>query len=536
MKTTPKTKSHRILTIVLTPLAALVLLANSSTLARARHDEPARRAGQAARLADLPPETRAAITESLKREEVLAPDTFTPRAELTSSDGNIGNQLSIAGDTVLVRFPPTYDVFAEPASGWVSGVESAKLTRSDGGILGAASAIAGNTVVVGTEGDQFSPGAAYLFVKPPGGWSGTVTESATLIASDGTANDRFGFSVALSGDTVVVGNLGKGATYLFVKPPGGWQGSITESAKLSASDGIAVDSVLAIDGNTVVGRAGSYGSAQSVYVFVKPAIGWAGTITESAKLLAAGGESDDGFGDAVAIDRDTVVVGAHFRGTLISRGAAYIFTKPPGGWTGSLTSSATLAPNSDGTFLDDFFGTSVAIAGNTVVVGAPNDTISTDRYQGSAYIFVEPEGGWTGTIVGNSKLFITGTDLFGYTVGIAGDTVVVGRGGSSGVVSVYSDDSPDVSYVMDYTYRFRSGQTVSGSDTLLEDGAFLDSAGGGGTWSFPQSGRITLQYQGEPCDALLTGRFRSPTKVGGALRCTDGSGEKGSWQATILPE
>ena len=104
---------------------------------------------------------------------------------------------------------------------------------------------------IGTNADQ---GSAYVFVKPVGGWAGLLQENAKLTASDGAANNRFGFSVGASGDTVVVGALAtseRPPAYVFVKPPGGWAGALQENARLTGSDGFNGFSV-AVSGDTVV--------------------------------------------------------------------------------------------------------------------------------------------------------------------------------------------------------------------------------------------------------------------------------------------
>src|SRR6185503_15917035 len=104
---------------------------------------------------------------------------------------------------------------------------------------------------------QIDQGSAYLFVKPVGGWV-DMHETAILTASDGFPNDHFGTSAALSGDTVLVGANGvaskKGAAYIFAKPVGGWE-SMIETAKLTALDGALNDSFgwsVALSGDTVL--------------------------------------------------------------------------------------------------------------------------------------------------------------------------------------------------------------------------------------------------------------------------------------------
>ena len=129
--------------------------------------------------------------------------------------------------------------------------------------------------MVGADGDDVganaSQGSAYVFVKPGGGWV-SAHETAKLTASDGAADDRFGTSAAVSGDTVVVGApfhsgaaASQGSGYVFVKPGGGWV-SATETANLTASDGAADDRLgqsAAVSGDIAVVGAASTTSART---------------------------------------------------------------------------------------------------------------------------------------------------------------------------------------------------------------------------------------------------------------------------------
>ena len=245
-----------------------------------------------------------------------------------------------------------------------------------------------------------------------------IFEDARLVASDGKAGDAFGFSVAVSGETVVVGAFGddvganpeQGSAYVFVRPAGGWAGALAENARLIASDGVAFDDFgisVAVSGDTVVvgalfGNVGDDSGQGSAYVFVKPSGGWAGLRTQDAKLTASDGTLVDFFGDSVAVSGDTVVVNATFGdvGQNREQGSAYVFVKPAGGWAGQLQENAKLVA-SDGTTGDLVFTTfdeSVAVSGDTVVVGAAGDDVGTNTDQGSAYVFVKPVGGWAGTL------------------------------------------------------------------------------------------------------------------------------------------
>ena len=175
-------------------------------------------------------------------------------------------------------------MFVKPAAGWTNGTESNELTASDGATaacLGCSVAVSGDTVVAGaqyaTVGGNVAQGAVYVFVEPASGWT-SGTETAKLTASDAAATDFLGSSVAVSGDTVVAGapyatvgaNAKQGAAYVFVEPASGWT-SGTESAKLTASDGAAGDFLgsVAVSGDTVVaGARGTNGSKGAAYVFV----------------------------------------------------------------------------------------------------------------------------------------------------------------------------------------------------------------------------------------------------------------------------
>ncbi len=391
----------------------------------------------------------------------IDPTIINESAKLLASDGaandDFGWSVAISGDTVVVGALLHDDigsdsgaayVFVKPAGGWIGTLnQSARLRAFDeaaGDFFGNSVAISGDTVVVGAllhDDIGSDSGAAYVFVKPAGGWTGTLNESAKLLASDGAENDIFGYSVAIAGDTIVDGATlsndkgdDSGSAYVFVKPTGGWTGTLNESAKLLASDGAMGDrfgNSVAISGDTVA--VGAWEDTDkgfksgSAYVFVKPAGGWTGTLNESAKLFASDEAPGDQFGLSVAIAGDTVVVGAGWDDDKgFDSGSAYVFVKPTGGWTGTLNESAKLLA-SDGAE-NDIFGYSVAIAGDTIVVGA---TLSNDKGDdsGSAYVFVKPAGGWTGTLNESAKLIPTDGAAgarFGWNVAIEGNRVVVG--------------------------------------------------------------------------------------------------------------
>jgi prepilin-type N-terminal cleavage/methylation domain-containing protein len=158
------------------------------------------------------------------------------------------------------------------------------------------------------------------------------TEIAKILASDGVAGDFFGDSVAISGDTAVIGARGdddagsaSGSAYIFTRSGSSW----TQQAKLTASDAAASDNFgwsVAVAGDTAViaaPRDDSSGiDSGSAYIFTRSGSTW----TEQAELTASDGAADDRFGDSVAIFDGTVVIGAVSDDDAgISSGSAYLF-------------------------------------------------------------------------------------------------------------------------------------------------------------------------------------------------------------------
>jgi len=191
-------------------------------------------------------------------------------------------------------------------------------------------------------------------------------QSWELAASNASVNASIGSSVAIGGDTVVVGSIGGGPVYVYEKPAGGWR-NMLQTAELTPSTGGFGDTVVAISGDTIIVGSGLGGD---VYVFVKPSGGWT-NMTETARL--SDGVTGDYFGISVAIDGSTIVVGA--TGTEVNgtqeQGAAYVFVEPPTGWATTSAFDAELT-SSNGTYVD-LFGVSVRVSGKTIVVGAPFD-------------------------------------------------------------------------------------------------------------------------------------------------------------------
>jgi hypothetical protein len=277
----------------------------------------------------------------------------------------------------------------------------------------------GSMLIVGADGTHSSAGAAYLYVKGSSGWPTTPT--ATLVDPAATPGDEFGYSVAVSRTTAVVGaydtHSNAGAAYIYVKGATGWP--TTPTATLAAPAATSFGFSVAISGGTaVVGAVDTHSSAGAAYIYVKGSSGWPTTPTGTLADPAAA--SGDRFSDSVAVSGGTAVVGA--AGTNSSGGAAYIYVKGSSGWP--TTPTATLADPAAAS--GDRFG-SVAISGGTAVVGA----IGTNSFAGAAYLYVKGSSGWATTPTATLADPAAGTnDAFGYSVASSGGTAVVGAVGT----------------------------------------------------------------------------------------------------------
>ena len=306
-------------------------------------------------------------------------------------------------------------------------------TYSENGIAfeqyGSAVAVDGTTAVIGgvesgggTSATPPGPGVAYILEKGTGGW----VHTAELRADDGANGDLFGGAVALLGDTAVItsqnANLGalsrSGAAYVFQRSSGTW----TQVAKLTAADaaggerfGISV----AIDGDTIV--VGAYGATVdghpgqgALYVFSADGGGW----TQTSKLIAINGIEQDQLGFSVALHGDVLMAGAPNAGGFDDRtrtGAVYVFERSGGVWSQVQKLSAA-----DGVAFDNF-GITVAFEGDQAVVGAPFAT----ALAGAAYVFEHGTSGWTQTQRIDPESGQTGDMLWAFATAISGDRMLI---------------------------------------------------------------------------------------------------------------
>jgi hypothetical protein len=388
-------------------------------------------------------------------------DPFGQQGELSDKPGasgeGFGEAIAVAGRSLVVgtihHMAASTDVeqgaayvFTAQASGWAHAKQEAIL-KAPGGqseeVFGRSVAISGNTIVIGAPFREVSghvdQGAAYVFVKPDSGWS-HASPPLELTATRGQGNEFFGESVAISGDTVIVGAPGRkigrhaaqGAVDVFALSRSR-TARPTQIAELTASDGKANDALgisVAVSGQTVLAGADLHriGAVQqgAAYIFVKPAHGWRDG-REAAKLTAGPGQAGELFGRIVAIRHDTAVVGApNHNGAAAEQGAVYVFVKPVPGWAGSLNPTAQLAASDPGK--GDEFGGALAISGGVIAAGAPSHATGKSTEQGAGYVFVKPTAGWKTDTETDELIAKNGTegDKLGLSIAISGATILLG--------------------------------------------------------------------------------------------------------------
>jgi len=440
----------------------------------------------------------------------ISGDTLVIGAELESSnatgvDGDGSNNLAGGAGAAYV--------FVRSGTGWVQQAYLKASNTEAGDAFGRSVAISGDTIAVGAtsedsgasgvDGDQASnvmpgSGAVYVFVRDGASWS----QQAYIKASNPDNGDGFGMSVALSGETLVVGAIGEsssatgvdgdqgdnsilaaGAAYVFVRDGSTWSQQAYLKASNTGPDGFGW-SVAASGDAVVVGARVEASSATGVngdqldnsaflagaaYVFVRNGTSW----SQQAYLKASNTGAGDEFGARLAFSGDTLVVSAvgedsHVTGVngvqhgegATDAGAAYVFARSGTTWT---QQAYLKASNTDEL---DWFGRAVGTSGDVVVVAAMHEDSSASGMDGAqgddslgdsgaAYVFVRSGTIWSqlAYLKASNPGFI---DEFGCSLAVWGDTLVIGAEGEdssatgvNGDQSLNNAGSSGASYVFD---------------------------------------------------------------------------------------
>ncbi|CBW26783.1 putative cell wall-anchored protein [Halobacteriovorax marinus SJ] len=426
--------------------------------------------------------------------------------KITASDGaandNFGSGLSISGENILVGAYRDDDTASNSGSAYLYRPDPStgnyietKITASDaagGEYFGTRVSISGLNLVIGSPdatGNAATSGAAYFYRPDPA--TGNYVETK-IVASDGATNDKFGTSVSISGDSLLIGSYNatgnvatSGAAYLYRPDPA--TGNYVET-KIVASDGAASDGfgrVVNISGDRLIvcspfddDVASNTGSAYSYRV--NPST----NVLVETKLTASDAAENDFYCINASNSGDRILIGSYRHdGEFTDSGAAYFYQISP--TTGNYV-EAKITP-SDGA-LNDYFGISISISGDNSIIGSSRY----NSFQGKAYLY---EHSTT-----NNEEIISGSDTatedrYGGSVSISGDSILIGarndddNGNNSGSAYLYRIDPATGNYVetkiiaSDGTSNDSFGYSVSISDNNLIIGSNGDDDNGSNSGS-----------------------------------------------------
>ncbi len=355
-------------------------------------------------------------------------------AKLLPGDGAIGDQfgstVAISGTTAVVGSRYDDDNGSESGSAYIfsyngtNWVQTAKLLADDGTAddnFGWSVAISGDLAIIGARGDNFGSGSAYIFRNDGSTWN----QEAKLLPTTPAVNDWYGGAVAIDGEVAVVGAnsdddyaIDAGSAYVYRYNGNNW---IMESRlyanDASTGDRFGVD--VSIDGDVVV--IGAYGDSDlgpwsgSAYVFRYDNMTWA----QEDKLLADDGSQYDEFGRTTAVYGDVAVISGYRHDHMgVATGSAYVYRFNGTDWDQEVELLA-----SDGA-VDDMFGIAVSVFGNLAVIGAFHDD-DHGSLSGSAYIFWFDGTDWSELQKITADDAGAG-DRFGVSVAITGRIGVIG--------------------------------------------------------------------------------------------------------------
>ena len=452
----------------------------------------------------------------------LAIQSNADRVQLNTSAAvihdNLGESVGMSGDYAMVGVPNddtdngrnagSVQVFLRSETGWI---QHQKLHTSDtvgGDQFGTTLAMSGDYAIIGApRKDDFgnNSGAAYIFTRQGTEW----IEQAKLVAPDARPGDYFGISVAIDGDTALVGghrinkpSADAGSVYVFERLGNSW----IQTAHLTAPDAtkfayfgfsVGIDGDTAIVGATRDDEEGQ--DAGAAYVFVRSGIQW----TFQEKLIGNNTEAEDNFGYAVDVDGDfAIVTSPKNKGS----GAAYIYQREGAVWEQKRNRiRVRMIPiDPDGA---STFGTSVAISGETAVIGAVGGRVGQDLV-GAAYVFTRNEPPFWNQHTKLTASDSSGSDELGFAVAISGNEVIAGApqhsaGGLSSGAAYIFEQKEDGTWIE--SIKLSDGETASEdqfgisvaiSGNFAISGAQQDddiATNAGAAYIFERSGSLWLQ-------------------------------------------
>jgi hypothetical protein len=386
-----------------------------------------------------------------------------------SNQNTISNDGSASSDNSLAVYSGAAYVFRRNGGTWTQEAYLKPSNMGSGDMFGCAVAISNGVVAIAARTEQSNQttishantasadnslthaGAVYIFEKTGSNWE----QTAYIKASNADNYHQFGYAIALSGDTLVVGAHTESSN----------QTTITNGQTSSSDD--------------------SKTSSGAVYVYRRASNIW----SQEAYIKSANADEQDVFGYTVAISGDTIVVGAYgedsnqntiTHGTtasadnsLSNSGAVYVYRRNGAIWS---QEAFIKAANADA---EDFFGYHVSISGDTILVGLGDEdsnqttitngpTASSDNSAsgaGAAYVYRRTAGIWSQEAYLKAPN-AESNDGFGYTIALQGDVAVVS--------CAYEDSSQTT---------VTNGSTASSDNSVIDTGAVFIFRRNGTTWS-----------------------------------------------------
>ncbi|MFD2255707.1 FG-GAP repeat protein [Luteolibacter algae] len=373
------------------------------------------------------------------------------KAPAPAADENSGHAIAMGPELLVIGAPGSdedtgrVDIYRKISGQWVFEDSLFASDKDYSARFGAAAAISGDTIVIGSpfrahpDDPSFfadPAGAAYVFKLESGSW----VEQQRLSGSNTGSSDNFGYSVAIEGDTIVIGArweqgaedrmLDSGAAYVFSRNGNIW----AEEAYLKASNAGELDefgTAVAISAGTVAVSApfedGNGAESGAVYLFDKQTGGW----TERQILRAADASPGDFFGCSLAMDSERIAIGARGEDDVANAsGAVYLFRKSSSGWLQE-TRLKSVMPVATAEM-----GTTVSLSAARLIAGAPKDPTGGNN-SGSATRFRLASGTW-GEPVRMTAANQGPGDNYGSAVSIQGLDLAVGAESEDGADNLIS--------------------------------------------------------------------------------------------------